>query len=67
MKADKYGAYAEQVRFKNGWVSGSQNKSGEHCRDCKHFNAKTIRCDGINERTQLTAVCEHFLPKGVQS
>ncbi len=77
MKADHYGAFAEQCRFRAGWVTATERKQlvqegklrpghldGEKCMCCKHLRTwGTPHCTKANFGTRANCYCKEFESK----
>lgn len=74
MKADRCGAWAEQCRYRQGWITGSERKQrvqegklrpghldGEKCMCCKHL--ESTRCSKGNFATRVNCYCNEFESK----
>lgn len=73
MKADRCGAWAEQKRFRAGWVTATERKQlvqagklkpgntdGQKCLCCTHLSSNQNHCTKGDFATRVNCWCDNF-------
>lgn len=67
MKADPYGAWAEQKRYKAGWLTASERKQkgiNDSCGKCSGMDTNHgAHCKTLDLATRASAVCSKFIER----
>lgn len=65
MKANQFGTYTEQVKFRYGYKTSKERQAagiyGTKCNNCHHLDhipcSKHVRCNKLDTTTTINATC----------